>query len=525
MRGRVTRALSTPQRQITVPPSEEPSTANWKQELADRLNSYRAKHSESTEKAVPLPHHSPNVRASRIARAIASRYATAPTYSELLRADEKAQEEFLAQKAAEVATQQMSSALQPPQDQSPPSPGPCSSDDLISRKIGNGSHVAPGIPVMPHFAPRSREMHMHHAVQEKEPSLEDLLASALIEPRAGLPSKLIEFPRELISAHRARPRLAETVTREQGSLIPELEPPQLRIFEVQPEAETIKETPTGTAAKLLDTTAKSAATPSVVANKPSFPRPDAVPHQRTAPASTNAVDKSTQPSSNSQKTAENKSLAGATNQPSVQAAGKRATVSEGSKAAPANRETLGAKKPLAPPTSVPPIVGIFKGLEWAAISLDKEPTSRCKPEPSVAEYVPFMVAPASIDRRVMAFAVDFAAVTAGFLAFLVVFTASTPHLPTGVAAMAFGGVVYAALWVLYQMLFFSLSGATAGMFYARIALCTFDDQNPTRTALRRRVAAWWLSCLPLGLGFLWSFVDEDNLCWHDRITRMYQRVY
>ncbi|MHB1865752.1 MAG: RDD family protein, partial [Candidatus Saccharimonadales bacterium] len=144
---------------------------------------------------------------------------------------------------------------------------------------------------------------------------------------------------------------------------------------------------------------------------------------------------------------------------------------------------------------------------------------------AVAEYVPFMVDPASIDRRVMAFAVDFAAVTAGFLGFLVVFVASTPHLPTGLTAAALAGVVYTALWVLYQMLFFSLSGATAGMLYAHIALCTFDDQNPTRSALQRRLAAWWVSLLPLGIGFLWCFVDEDNLCWHDRITRTYQREY
>jgi uncharacterized RDD family membrane protein YckC len=139
--------------------------------------------------------------------------------------------------------------------------------------------------------------------------------------------------------------------------------------------------------------------------------------------------------------------------------------------------------------------------------------------------MPFMVDPASIDRRVMAFAVDFAAVTAGFLGFLVVFVASTPHLPTGLTAAALAGVVYVALWVLYQMLFFSLSGATAGMLYAHIALCTFDDQNPTRPALQRRLAAWWVSFLPLGIGFLWCFVDEDNLCWHDRITRTYQREY
>ena len=31
--------------------------------------------------------------------------------------------------------------------------------------------------------------------------------------------------------------------------------------------------------------------------------------------------------------------------------------------------------------------------------------------------------------------------------------------------------------------------------------------------------------LPLGLGLLWSLLDDDRLCWHDRISRMYQRSY
>jgi hypothetical protein len=63
------------------------------------------------------------------------------------------------------------------------------------------------------------------------------------------------------------------------------------------------------------------------------------------------------------------------------------------------------------------------------------------------------------------------------------------------------------------------------MRYAKIALCTFDDENPSRRAMRGRIGALLLSALPLGLGFLWTFFDEDHLSWHDRITRTYQRSY
>ena len=162
---------------------------------------------------------------------------------------------------------------------------------------------------------------------------------------------------------------------------------------------------------------------------------------------------------------------------------------------------------------------------WASICLDAQPNNLEQFSAEAHGQLPVPPQSASIDRRLMAAAVDFCIVTGAFLAFLLVFALSTPHLPTGKPAVLMGGVVYLALWVLYQFLFFSLGDATAGMHYARIALCTFDDENPSRSALRGRIAAWWISALPLGLGFGWALLDEDSLSWHDRMTRIYQRSY
>jgi uncharacterized RDD family membrane protein YckC len=85
--------------------------------------------------------------------------------------------------------------------------------------------------------------------------------------------------------------------------------------------------------------------------------------------------------------------------------------------------------------------------------------------------------------------------------------------------------VLGVLTVLYHLLFFTLSDATPGMRYARIGLCTFNDENPTRFAMRRRIFAMVLSACPVGIGFLWACLDDDRLGWHDRISRMYQRSY
>ena len=92
------------------------------------------------------------------------------------------------------------------------------------------------------------------------------------------------------------------------------------------------------------------------------------------------------------------------------------------------------------------------------------------------------------------------------------------------AGMSAAGIIV-LLGVLYQYVFFTFSDATPGMRYARIGLCTFSDDNPSREAMRRRIFALMLSAAPLGLGILWLFFDEDRLGWHDRISRMYQRSY
>jgi len=85
--------------------------------------------------------------------------------------------------------------------------------------------------------------------------------------------------------------------------------------------------------------------------------------------------------------------------------------------------------------------------------------------------------------------------------------------------------VSAAIFVTYQMLFFTFSDATPGMRYARIGLCTFADDNPTRKAMRRRIGAKLIAACPLGLGIAWAMLDSERLGWHDRMSRMYPRAY
>jgi uncharacterized RDD family membrane protein YckC len=176
--------------------------------------------------------------------------------------------------------------------------------------------------------------------------------------------------------------------------------------------------------------------------------------------------------------------------------------------------------------------------EWSSILLAAHPVSA----PVETAEAPFQLEhrpeAAPLNLRLMATIVDGCVITASFLCFVTVFAvtvgklsgntanaaASSIHISLQTAAI--GTVVtLAILTLLYQLLFFTFSEATPGMRYARIGLCTLSDDNPTRSAMRRRIFATVLAACPLGIGFLWAWMDEDGLGWHDRISRMYQRSY
>lgn len=162
--------------------------------------------------------------------------------------------------------------------------------------------------------------------------------------------------------------------------------------------------------------------------------------------------------------------------------------------------------------------------EWLSIQLDTEARAP-EPAPSRAPSEGPVLHVASLEDRAFAALIDCAFTLSAFLLFSIVFALCSTSLPHGRVAVIAGGVTLFAMWLLYQLLFFSLTDATPGMRYVRIALCTFNDENPTRAVLRGRIAAVLLSALPLGLGFLWAVFDEDSLGWHDRITQTYQRSY
>jgi uncharacterized RDD family membrane protein YckC len=139
--------------------------------------------------------------------------------------------------------------------------------------------------------------------------------------------------------------------------------------------------------------------------------------------------------------------------------------------------------------------------------------------PAVEFELPLQVAPMS--RRVFAGLVDALIVLLGAAVFVLIVLKAGVPMPPAKAGFLFAMAASCVFWAIYQYLFLVYAGITPGMQMARLRLITFDGGPARRQARRGRSVAMVLSTLSLGLGLVWALLDEDTLCWHDRITRTY----
>ena len=128
---------------------------------------------------------------------------------------------------------------------------------------------------------------------------------------------------------------------------------------------------------------------------------------------------------------------------------------------------------------------------------------------------------ASMEQRVYASAVDGAIMIAAIAIFGVASQFFATSLPMTKPLIASGAVCIVLLLGIYYFLSLSFSLSTPGMQASGLQLRTFDGQAPSRARLRCRAIATVLSFAALGMGFAWALIDEDRLCWHDRITHTY----
>jgi uncharacterized RDD family membrane protein YckC len=128
---------------------------------------------------------------------------------------------------------------------------------------------------------------------------------------------------------------------------------------------------------------------------------------------------------------------------------------------------------------------------------------------------------ASLSRRILASAVDSLVVLSAFAGFAYIFFRITDTIPSIRLAAPVAGGLIALFWASYQFAFLVHGGTTPGLTLAKLRLSRFDGTAVPRKLRRWRVLASLLSGMSLALGYAWCFLDEDQLCWHDRITKTY----
>jgi len=132
--------------------------------------------------------------------------------------------------------------------------------------------------------------------------------------------------------------------------------------------------------------------------------------------------------------------------------------------------------------------------------------------------------PASIARRGLAAFVDGIVLATALAAFGAIFLRLNPvRGPLPMLAVALG-LVTVLLWAAYEFLFVVYTGSTPGLRAARLRLAGFDGSPLNRRSRRWRALASFLSAFSAGLGYLWCVLDQDGLCWHDRITRTHVQI-
>lgn len=95
---------------------------------------------------------------------------------------------------------------------------------------------------------------------------------------------------------------------------------------------------------------------------------------------------------------------------------------------------------------------------------------------------------------------------------------SSPFREIGVVVIALIGVGVA---VGYPVVFWVLLGQTPGKLLMGVRIARTNGKPLTIGRALLRYLGYWLSAIPLGLGFFWVLVDDQRQCWHDKLADTY----
>lgn len=128
---------------------------------------------------------------------------------------------------------------------------------------------------------------------------------------------------------------------------------------------------------------------------------------------------------------------------------------------------------------------------------------------------------ASIEERRISGLIDAACLLFPWGGFLALFGSLGGHFALSKLSAAIYVASFALIYIQYFALFTIFGGTTPGMMLRGLRVVDFAGEEPSPRQLSLRAVGYMLSAGTFFLGFLWSQWDEDELTWHDRISRTY----
>jgi uncharacterized RDD family membrane protein YckC len=149
------------------------------------------------------------------------------------------------------------------------------------------------------------------------------------------------------------------------------------------------------------------------------------------------------------------------------------------------------------------------------------PAYSAAPVEEESKSQPGMHPVASIEERRLAALIDLACLLFAYGGFLMLFSSLGGQFTLDKLSAAVYGVSFATVYVQYFALFTVFGGTTPGMMMRNLQVVSFSSEPPTPRQMLLRSAGYILSAGTFFLGFLWAMWDEDELSWHDRLSRTY----
>lgn len=127
-------------------------------------------------------------------------------------------------------------------------------------------------------------------------------------------------------------------------------------------------------------------------------------------------------------------------------------------------------------------------------------------------------------HRLVASGIDAVIVLFGFGLLVAVFELMGGSFGSGKLVWVFTGAAFALVSLFYGLIWAIAGRETAGMHATDLQLITFDGFPVDGRSRALRFATTWLSFCSGGLGLLWAVADEENLTWHDHISKTFPTI-